>query len=148
MLGFGPLWPTISDRASAQRAANFASRWYIVGAVFTGVLALIAILSGRDIPRSQFSDEIAISSLSILDSALLGFVAYKVRKLSVGWSVAGLALFLFGLLAGGSSPIALIIDFFVFFNLIGGVRASLKWRDLDRLEAASHANAPHPIEPT
>src|SRR5580692_7597937 len=112
MLGFGPIWPTISDRASAQQAANVASRWYIVGAIFIGALALIAILSGKDIPRNQLSDEIAISSLSILDAALLGLVAYKVRKLSVGWSIAGLALFALGL-PGASSPLALIVDFLI-----------------------------------
>jgi len=147
MFGFGPIWPRISDRASAQRAANLASRWYILGAIFTGALALIAIFSGKDIPQSELSGEIAISSLSILDAALLGFVAYKVRKLSVGWSIAGLALFLFGLLNGASSPITLIIDFFIVFNLVGGVRASLKWRELDRLAVANDAYSPHPIEP-
>ncbi len=151
MLGFGPVWPRISDRASAQRAANLASRWYIIGAFLTGALALIAIFSGKDIPRSQFSDEIAISSLSILDAALLGLVAYKVQKLSVGWSIAGLALFLLGLvgslLNGGISPITLIIEFFVFFSLLSGVRASLKMRELDRLETANPAIGPMPIEP-
>jgi hypothetical protein len=142
MLGFGPIWPTISDRTAAQQAANVASRWYIVGAIFTGALALIAILSGKNIPQSQFSDEIAISSLSILDAALLGLVAYKVQKLSVGWSIAGLALFLLGLFTGAGSPITFIIDIFIFFNLVGGVRASLKWRELERV-----ANTPDPIEP-
>ena len=98
MFGFGPIWPRISDRASAQRAANLASRWYILGALFTGALALIAMPS-------------------------------------------------FGLLNGASSPITLIIDFFIFFNLVGGARASLKWRELDRLAVANDAYSPHPIEP-
>ncbi len=85
--GLGWVWPTITDRASAESAAKqglWAAVWCAVVTAFVATLSLagMTVLNGID-------------ASSYVDALLFALIAWRIHHHSRWAAVAGLALYLF-----------------------------------------------------
>ncbi len=132
------LWPTIVDVDSARSAVRRAVSWSTIWAVLSGVLALIAIFSGRPIAESPDSTRVLYDGWSLLDAALFGLVAWKIRSMSKAWSVTGLILvalnILFSLASGQFNPLTFLVHVAIVFAFINGIRGAFAYHRLREVE--------------
>jgi len=68
---------------------------------------------------------------SLLDASLFGLVAWKIRAMSRGWSIAGLILaalnILLSLTAGQFNPLIFLVYITIIFGFINGVRGTFAY---------------------
>jgi hypothetical protein len=137
------LWPTINDEPSARRAVERAARITTVWAIINAGFGIISILSGSRIterdPLKWQGGVIdnggqSVSGYAVLFVGILfGLVAWKMRRMSLPWTLGGLilaAITLLADLAETPSPIALIGHAFVILYFINATRATVAFRRL------------------
>jgi hypothetical protein len=132
------LWPTINDEPSARRAVERVARITTIWAVINAGLGIISILSGSRItdrdPSGIDNGGQSISGYAFLFVGLLfGLVAWKMRRMSLVWTLGGLVLAAITLLADLAetpNPIAIIAHAFVILYFINAVRATVKFQRL------------------
>jgi hypothetical protein len=135
------LWPTINDEPSARRAVERAARITTAWAVINAALGIISILSGsrlteRDPIKWQGSvidnSGQSVSGYAFLFIGILfGLVAWKMRRMSLSWTLGGLILAALTLLADFAatpSPIALVAHVFVILCFINAVRGTVAFQ--------------------
>ena len=135
------LWPATNDEPSARRAVERAARITTVWAVINAGVGMMSILSSSRIterdPLSWQGGVIDNGGQSVSGYAFLfvgilfGLVAWKMRRMSLAWTLGGLilaAITLLADLAATPSPIALIAHAFVIFYFINAVRATVAFR--------------------
>jgi hypothetical protein len=101
------VWLDIVDESSAREATCMASD--LIAALC--LLSLLAVFASA-------------GPVSLLGAALFGLVAWRVRKGSRAWAVAGLVLYSLKLLFVGASMFSLI----PLFVLLNGVRSTFAFR--------------------
>jgi hypothetical protein len=126
-------WPIIDDADSARGAVDRAARITTIWAVLNLAIGLISVFSGlRVTERNTFMDSggsVIPASTFVIFGLLFAVVAWKMRAMSRGWTVAGLilaAITLLSDLAAYPSPIALVFHLVVliyFINALRGVTA-------------------------
>jgi hypothetical protein len=145
------MWPSFPNRETAAAVSRNATKWYIFGAVLSGALGLISLFSGKEIASSPTDSRIAASSASLIGAALLGLIAFKIRSMSMGWSIAGLLfgvfVVVFSLADGTMNPIGLVFEFVVLVKLFNAVRAARAWHSFDQNNDNGLAPGNLPIEP-
>jgi hypothetical protein len=137
------LWPAINDEPSARLTVERAARITTFWAVINAALGIISILSGSRIterdPTNWQGGVIDDGGQSISGYAFLfvgilfGLFAWKMRRMSMPWTLGGLILAAITLLADFAampSPIALIAHAFVILCFINAVRATVKFQRL------------------
>jgi hypothetical protein len=121
-------WPVLRDRNAALQVARSAARWYVLAALISGAFGLISLFSGSPIARSATDSTIAFSAFSLADAALFGVIAFQIRSMSVGWSIAGLALGVVevaaSFLSPHFSPISLLVELYILLRFVNAVRAA------------------------
>jgi hypothetical protein len=125
------LWPRIVDTDSSRQAVRTAVKVSTIWAVFSGVFALIALFSGRSVTENPDSTRVLYDGWSLLDASLFGLVAWKIRAMSRGWSIAGLILaalnILLSLTAGQFNPLIFLVYITIIFGFINGVRGTFAY---------------------
>jgi hypothetical protein len=134
-----------------MRVSKAASKWYIVVAVLSGALCLTSFFSSTPITNSRTDPRVITSGMWLINTALFALIAFKVRSMSLGWSIIGFLLFLFGVfisVAGGElSPIGLLIELFLFVKLLHAVRAARAWHSFEERTGGASLPSSAPIEP-
>jgi hypothetical protein len=119
MRGFRWLWPPITCLGNAENAAKIAAGAALFLAVVTGGLAAVAVLNGRP----QFG----IDGLGLVDATIYAFVAWRIRRYSFPWAIAGLVLYLFetfwGVVSLSAGAVG-IVTVAIVLAFIGGVRGT------------------------
>jgi hypothetical protein len=132
------LWPAVDDADAARDVVESAARFTTIWAVINLVIGLISLFSGSTVTernRVEFQGMVmdnggnAIPAASFIITGLVfALVSWKMRAMSRGWTVAGLILAAFTLLADLAaypSPIAVVAHLVVLVYFINAVRAAL-----------------------
>lgn len=80
-------WPTISDISGAIAASDQGVWGAVLVAAFTAMFATIALFTNSDIAF--------INAWAYIDAAAFGMIAWRIRRRSKFFAVAGLCLFIF-----------------------------------------------------
>jgi hypothetical protein len=87
MSGNSWYWPKIGNVADAIEASNRGFWAAVFVAAITAVIATISLLAKTDVAY--------INSLAYVDAALFAIIAWRIRRRSKFFAVAGLVLFVF-----------------------------------------------------
>ena len=122
------LWPNVETTASAISATKQGAGVCFFIAGLTTLVALIAIVVGHPI--------IGVNAWSLVDAFLFAIAGWRTLRLSRGWSIAALVLYLVECgvkLSQGFAGAAAVMMVFLTIGLINGVRGTLAYH---RLSAA------------
>jgi hypothetical protein len=128
----GLFWPVIADEESASRAVRIVS-WCIFGwsglLVCIGVIDLIVvILAPSRTPAGSVASAFVWYTVGL--AAVFGLIAWRIRSMSLPWSIVGLVICVIGAISVLPSPFALAVYAFLALISIGAVRATHKYRRL------------------
>jgi hypothetical protein len=136
-------WPTIDDEESANLAVRGAFTWSVTWAFLNLSLGLISLSSGSAIADS-YDARLIFDCYSIIDGAIFGLIAWKIRSMSKGWAIAGLAVTSFGVLASLSvapSPFLLVGHSLVLLSFVNAVRAAVVVKRLKTVQSSGMGDA-------
>jgi len=124
-------WPKITDLPSATAASDLGFWAAVAVATITTVFATIALVANTYI--------LAIDAWAYFDAVLFALIAWRIRRRSGAFAVAGLCLFIFEKLIQFSQPevassgAVMALLFLLFF--INGVRGTFAFHRYSREEA-------------
>jgi hypothetical protein len=140
-------WPTIKDELSARVAVRGAFKWSATWAFLGLALGLISLSSGTPIEQNDLgagTARIVFDWVSIIDGAIYGLVAWKIRGMSRGWALTGLILATLGIVGGLSlapSPIELIAQSLILLAFVNASRATRFYAQLQHHETLHMGDA-------
>jgi hypothetical protein len=80
------LWPTITDQASAIEASKAGFWAAVVVATITAIFATVALVTQKEIA--------SINAWAYVDAALFSIIAWRIKRYSKFFAVAGVVLFI------------------------------------------------------
>jgi len=123
-------WPRITDLASASAASDLGFWAAVAVAAITAVFATIALVANTDI--------LAINAWAYIDAVLFGLIAWRIKRRSRVFAVAGLCLFIVEKIVQFSQPevassgAVMAVLFLLLF--VGGVRGTFAFHRFSREE--------------
>jgi len=117
---FGSWWPSIENPENAVKAMQFGAYTAALGAILTAGISAAAIYLQHPV--------LGIDAWALVDASLFAIVAWRVYRLSLPWSIAGLVIFsLERLLSFLTNPhlgiggvIAIVLFFPYYLNAVRG----------------------------
>lgn len=128
--GSNVFWPRITDLQSASAASDLGFWAAVAVAALTAVFATIAIVAGTDI--------LALDAWAYVDAVLFALIAWRIKRRSRVFAVAGLCLFIVEKVVQFSQPeipssgAVMAVLFLLFF--VGGVRGTFAFHRFSRDE--------------
>jgi hypothetical protein len=123
------LWPPIADEESASRAASQASKlvfawsFFLIGIGLLDLLVVSVTPSGGNKPAGT-SVASAFVWYTLGEGLVFVAIGWRVRKMSLGWAIAGLLVCLLGAVAVLPSPFAFVVYAFLVLIFANLIRAS------------------------
>ena len=124
-------WPKINDLPSASAASDLGFWAALAVALITAVFATIALVANTDI--------LAINAWAYFDAVLFALIAWRIKRRSRAFAVAGLCLFIIEKIVQFSQPevassgAVMAVLFLLLF--ISGVRGTFAFHRFSREEA-------------
>lgn len=127
----GKWWPSIESQSNAIDVMHFASFAAGVSAFVTAAISLDAIFEGHPV--------LGISGWALADAVAFAIVAWRIHRLSLPWSIVGLALFTLEKLFAiahhpGMGTVVFAVVFFPYY--VNAVRGALYLREARTSESA------------
>jgi len=116
----GSFWPTIDSPAKAVDVMHFGACMAGLGAWVTAAIGAAAIYLGHRV--------LGMSGWVLVDAALFAIIAWRVYRLSLPWSIAGLILFTLEKLLGFArhpNPGYIYFSLLIFPYYVNAVRGAL-----------------------
>ncbi|TFW30494.1 hypothetical protein [Massilia horti] len=109
-------WPTITDQASAIEASKAGYWAAVIVAVVTAAFATFALMLQKEI--------VAVGPLAYIDAVLFAVIAWRIKKYSKFFAVAGVVLFVIekALLAPAQGVAGLPLAIVVLLMFVNGAR--------------------------
>lgn len=115
-------WPSTEDRSSAEAAVKPAVGVSSFIAAVSGLIAILSIIYQKPI--------FGFNGWSLVDALLFGVIAWRIRRMSRAWAVAGLLIYLFevGFNITDRKPGALGVVTVVFIlTYVGAIRGAFAY---------------------
>jgi hypothetical protein len=122
-------WPKIVDLPSAVSASDQGFWASVVVAAITAVLATIALATKTDIAT--------INAWAYLDALLFGLIAWRIKRRSRAFAIAGLCLFIlekaFQFSQSQSAASGSVMAVFLLLLFVSGVRGTFAFHRFSRI---------------
>lgn len=125
-------WPVIADEKSASGAVRIASKWIFGWSALLVGIGLIDLIVVVLAPMQTQNGSVATAFVwyTIGAAAVFGLIAWRIRSMSLPWSIAGLLTCIVGAITVLPSPFALVVYLFLASISLGAVRATYEHRRL------------------
>ena len=126
------VWPVIVDEKSAATAAHVASKLVFAWAfllVAVGLLDLLVVIltpAAHEPPGTSAASAFVWYTLG--EGILFALIASRIRRMSLGWAIAGIVICIVGALAVLPSPFGFVVYAFLVLIFTNVVRASSKYK--------------------
>lgn len=123
------IWSELSDERSIAIAVQRAGKWVFGWSFLLIAIGLLDLLVSLFLMAKKPSGTtVAIEFVwyTIGAGLLFAFIGWQIRRNSLGWSIAGLAICSFGAFTALPSPFAFLIYAFLVLIFVNAVRANYK----------------------
>jgi hypothetical protein len=127
------LWPEIADERSASTAIQRAAKWVFAWSFLLIAIGLLDLLVSLVlVAKSPSGISVATEFVwyTIGAGLMFGIIGWRIRKMSLGWAIAGLLICVIGALAVLPSPFGFVINIFLVLIFANAVRATYKYKHI------------------
>jgi hypothetical protein len=125
-------WPVIVDEKSATTAAHVASKVVFAWSFLLVAVGLLDLLVVIVTPATHKPPGTSAASAfvwyTIGEGILFALIASRIRRVSLGWAIAGIVICVVGALAVLPSPFGFVVYAFLVLIFTNAVRASSKYK--------------------
>ena len=124
------LWPSVSDEPSAKTVAHRATKWIFGWAILCVSVGLLDFLVTLTLPAPPVGASAATEFVwYILGMGLIfGVIAWRIGRMSLPWSIAGLSICVLAAIAILPSPFGFILYGFLVLVFTNAIHATSKYR--------------------
>jgi hypothetical protein len=127
------VWPEIADQKSATATARLASKLVLAWSFLLIAIGLFDLLVVSVTPAgahqpSGTSVASAFVWYTIGEGIIFAVIGWRIRAMSLGWAIAGVAICVVGALAVLPSPFSFVVYVFLVLIFTNVVRASSKYK--------------------
>lgn len=130
-------WPEFGNLADAEQASNAGFWAALICAVITAVVASISVFAKSAV--------MGIDSMAYVDALLFAVIAWRIRRRSRGFAVAGLVLFLiekiFQFATQPKAVVGILMAVALLMAFITGVRGTFAYHRMAAARELSPADA-------
>ena len=139
------IWATIVDASSARLAVDRGVRFTTIWAIVSLAIGVISLLSGKHVfERNPVEAQGAVfdtggqaisSVVFVITGLVFALIAWKIRNMSKGWTLAGLivsGLTLISDFAASPSLLALVCHLLILFAFVNAVRGVFVFERIER----------------